>query len=198
MKYPIVLWDADGVTLKNSRLFSEQLEIDYGIKTETVLPFFKGVFRECSVGRADLKVELAKVIGEWGWPGTVGGLMDYWFSKGTLVDQEMIKFIETVRDSGSRCFMTTDQEKYRGEYLKNLLGNGQPFEKIFYSAEIGTLKKDPLYFDYIYRFINETLSDTPLDHSQRINFSLSMMMKKIFWPLKILVLPPIFFRVLKS
>jgi len=163
MKYKIILWDADGVTLKNSRLFSEQLEIDYGIKTEVVLPFFKGAFRECSIGKADLKIELAKVINDWGWQGTVEELMGYWFTKGTLIDEEMVKYIESVRDSGSRCFMATDQEKYRGEYLKNLLGNNKPFERIFYSAEIGTLKNDPLYFDYIYRTINENSENITKD-----------------------------------
>ncbi len=34
MQYKAIFWDADGVVLKSSLLFSEQLEIDYGMKTE--------------------------------------------------------------------------------------------------------------------------------------------------------------------
>lgn len=43
-----IFWDAEGVVLRSSRLFSEQLEIDYGIKTEILQPFFTGIFRQCT------------------------------------------------------------------------------------------------------------------------------------------------------
>lgn len=155
MYYQAMFWDADGVVLKSSRLFSEQLEIDYGIKSEMLQPFFLGVFRDCSVGKADLKVELAKVIADWGWKGTVEELMDYWFTKGTQIDQEVLEYVKTIRDSGVRCFMTTDQEKYRGEYVQNLLGNHKPFEKVFYSGQIGSVKKDPAYYEYVYSTLNQ-------------------------------------------
>ncbi len=156
MKYKVILWDADGVVLKFSRLFSEQLEIDYGIKNTTLQPFFTGVFRDCTVGRADLKDELRKVIVEWGWKGTVEELMDYWFTKGTQIDEEVIAYVQSIRALDVRCFMTTDQEKYRGVYLRNLLGDGKFFEAVFYSAEIGCVKKDSAYFEYVFEDLNKT------------------------------------------
>lgn len=164
MKYKVLLFDADGVVLKEARLFSEQLEIDYGIRTEILQPFFHGVFRECSVGRADLREELGRVVDEWGWQGTVEDLMRYWFEKGTCVDQEVLEYVWSLNRAGARCFMVTDQEKYRGEYLRKLLGGGQPFEQVFYSAEIGYRKKDPGYFEYVYRTINRP--DDPIAKDQ--------------------------------
>lgn len=77
MKYPVMLFDADGVMITSSRLFSEQLELDYGISVKKMQPFFTGVFKLCSVGQADLKQELDKVIGEWGWQGTVDELPEF-------------------------------------------------------------------------------------------------------------------------
>lgn len=70
--YKAIFFDADGVCIKSKYLFTEQLERDFGIKIEKMLPFFTGVFRQCSVGRADLKEELTKVVEDWGWTGTVG------------------------------------------------------------------------------------------------------------------------------
>lgn len=98
MKYKAIFFDADGVLIKSKYLFSEQLEKDYGISIDVMLPFFTGVFRQCSVGKADLKEELANVIGDWGWEGTVEELMDYWFTKGTEIDQEVVEYV--VKGSG--------------------------------------------------------------------------------------------------
>ena len=157
MKYKVILFDADGVTLKSAHLFSEQIQIDYGIKTETLQPFFNGIFKQCTIGKADLKEELVKVIGEWGWKGTVEELMEYWFTKGTHVDEDVDAYVRSLRDQGVRCFMTTDQEKYRGEYLNVLLGNGKVFEQVFYSAEIGHVKKEPEYFEHVYQVLSEIM-----------------------------------------
>lgn len=155
MKYKIILWDADGVVLKSSRRFSEQLETDYGIKRSTLQPFFTGVFRDCTLGRSDLKEALANVITHWGWKGTVEELMEYWFTKGTQMDEEVIAYVQSVRALDIHCFMASDQEKYRGEYLQNLLGDGKVFEKVFYSAEIGHVKKEVAFFECIYNTINK-------------------------------------------
>jgi len=156
MIYKAIFWDADGVVLKSSRLFSERLEIDYGIKTEILQPFFAGIFKQCSIGKADLKEELSKVISEWGWKGTVEELMEYWFTKGTEVDQTVLDYVQMIRDTGVRSFMTTDQERYRGAYLQNLLGNHKPFERVFYSGQIGAVKKDPAYYEHVHEVINHT------------------------------------------
>jgi FMN phosphatase YigB (HAD superfamily) len=155
MQYKVICWDADGVTLRSSRLFSEQLATDYGLEGEKMRPFFKGVFKQCSFGKADLKEELAKVNGEWGWKGTVEELLEYWFTKCTELDQEVLAYVRTVRDNNVRCFMTTDQEHYRGEYLQKLVGNHNPFERVFYAAQIGAGKKEPAFWDHVYTRMNE-------------------------------------------
>ena len=154
MKYQVLLFDADGVVLRSSRLFSEQLESEYGIKNEKLQPFFKGVFKDCALGRADLKEELAKVIADWGWQGTGEELLQYWFSKGTSVDTEIVEYIQSLCQIGVRCFMTTNQEKYRSEYLQNFLGHSKVFERVFYSAQIGATKKQPEYFQFVYKHLD--------------------------------------------
>ncbi len=150
MTYKAIFFDADGVLIKNKFLFTEQLKQDYSIEIEKMLPFFTGVYRQCSIGKADLREELVKVIAGWGWNGTVDELMEYWFTKGTQIDQEVLEYVKSIRDRGIRCYMATDQEKYRGEHLEKLLGNDQVFKRVFYSAQIGCSKKEPAFWDHVF------------------------------------------------
>lgn len=149
MKYQVVLFDADGVLIKSARQFSDRLQADYGIRPEKLQPFFTGVFRECSRGKADLKDELAKVVGEWGWQGGVDELLTFWFTEGTQIDESVADFVRELRARGVRTYMTTDQERYRGEYLRDLLGHGVLFDDVFFSAAIGVAKKEPGFFAYV-------------------------------------------------
>ncbi len=154
MRYQAIFFDADGVLIKNKFLFTDELKQDYGIEIEKTLPFFTGVYRQCSIGKADLKDELVKVIDDWGWKGTVEELVGYWFTKGTQIDVEALEYVRFIRDKGVRCYMATDQEEYRGEHLNKLLGDGQVFEHVFFSAQIGCSKKEPAFWDHVFEVIN--------------------------------------------
>ena len=48
-------------------------------------------------GHADLKVEMGKRLGTWGWTGTVEELMEYWFAGEAEVDTEMAEYIKELR-----------------------------------------------------------------------------------------------------
>ncbi|MFH1315010.1 MAG: HAD family hydrolase [Candidatus Uhrbacteria bacterium] len=159
MKYKAIFFDADGVLVKNKHLFSEQLQKDFGIKKEVMTPFFTVVFGQCSLGKADLKEELAKIIDDWGWKGAVEELLDYWFSVGTEIEHDIVEYIKTLRDQEIRCFMTTDQEKYRGEHLRDTLGGGKVFEDVFFSAEIGNPKKTESFWEEVFVRINTASHD---------------------------------------
>lgn len=153
MKYQVVLFDADGVLITSKFRFSDLLKSEYGIGFDVLQPFFSGPFKKCHKGEADLKEELVKVVDDWGWKGTVDELMEFWFTKGTEIDQEMLARVEKLKTDGVRCFMATDQEKYRGENLTRRLGDGHPFEKVFISSSIGVPKKDPEFWEYVSREI---------------------------------------------
>ena len=151
MQYDVILCDADGVIVKGGEfMFSAQLTRDYGIPIEKMLPFFKGAFTECSLGKADLKEELAKVIGDWGWTGTVDELVEFWLTKGTQLDAEVIDYINELKTAGAHCYIATDNEKYRAEVLVERLGGGKPFDEVFYSAKLGVKKHDPAFFQLVH------------------------------------------------
>ena len=55
----ILLLDGDGVVISPPYLFASYLERELGLTRDHTSPFFSGVFRDCLVGRADLKQVIA-------------------------------------------------------------------------------------------------------------------------------------------
>lgn len=149
MNYYAILFDADGVLIKNKHLFSEWLSQEYGIPIKKMLPFFNGVFKLCGLGKADLKEELAKVVSDWGWQGTVDELVDFWLTKGTEIDTEMQTFVQSLHEQGMPLYLVTHQEKYRGEHLRTLF-EGKIFDRVYYSAALGIAKGEKTFWEKVF------------------------------------------------
>jgi putative hydrolase of the HAD superfamily len=144
----VVLFDVDGV-LANGEPFSRCLERDYGITQQIVRPFFQGCFRECLVGNADLKEELAPLLPEWGWQGSVDDFLEYWFRSEHNINEPLMQEVQRLRQHGMRCYIATDQEKYRTAYLLEHMGFADAFDGIFSSAHIGYIKHDTRFFQSV-------------------------------------------------
>lgn len=170
MKYKAVLFDADGLIIHSPR-FSERLQKEYGITWETLKPFFQGPFQECKVGKADLENELAKTIKAWGWKDSVDALLTFWF-QGDIVDEEIKNTVSDLRQNGVRCYLATNQEEYREEYLENKLELNKIFDGFFVSARLGYLKK----------IRDSLMRPQKLSESKNMKFSSSITTKKILMP----------------
>ena len=77
-KFSTVLFDADGVMSDGTWL---SLEKDYGIPQETSTQFFDGGYKDCLVGKADMKEVLASYLQEWQWKGSVDDFCNYWLTR---------------------------------------------------------------------------------------------------------------------
>lgn len=155
MSYRAILFDADGMTIISPR-FSERIEREYGIPWEKMKPFFSGPFARCKLGQADLKEELANVIAEWGWQGSVDELVNYWFSCCEL-NPDIIHLVQELRAQGIRCSLATNQEACRATYLRQTIGLKTVFDELFVSAEIGYTKNDVRFFEAVYHQLSKTL-----------------------------------------
>src|SRR3989344_7638248 len=113
-----ILFDADGVVLKKyNKYFSVQFSEKYGAPIDEINEFFEGDFRACQLGKLDLKEELAKRLPNWNWPDGVDAFLEYWFTTDAIIDPEVMKEVEKIRDKGLKCYLASDQEKYRANYL---------------------------------------------------------------------------------
>ena len=141
----VLLFDADGVLI-TGEMFSRILAREHGISTEQTLPFFDGPFQECIIGNADLKETVSPYLEGWGWKTGVDSFLEYWFSCEHLIDQELIEYIQKCRKNGIKCYVATNQEKHRAEYMLNKLGFAKSFDKLYASSHLGHKKPDVNFF----------------------------------------------------
>jgi putative hydrolase of the HAD superfamily len=149
-----IIFDSDGV-ITTSKLFSEDLEKEHGIKAEKLIPFFKSIFQKCLTDEADLKEELKNYIEDWGWKGTIDELTDFWFNSGHEIDDQVMTKIKELQDKGIKCYVATNQEKYRTEYMRKEMGFADIFEEVWSSADVGLMKPNEDFFENIFEKINK-------------------------------------------
>lgn len=119
-----ILFDVDWVLIKSAGKFSEYFEKDQWLEPWAMQGFFRWVFRECSIWKSDLKQEISRFFDEWNYKWTSKEILDLWFSKDWVVDFEIVDLIKYLRNSWYKCYIATNQEKYRADYLlKNLWFN---------------------------------------------------------------------------
>ena len=152
----IILFDCDGPIVKRDKYFSQRL-MDLGIKLDNakIADFFNNEFLLCETGKADLKEELAKRIKTWGWEKSLDELLDFWFSGEAKIDLQMIESIKQLRQKGIECFLVTDQEKYRAEYLWKILGLEKVLDGIYPSYKVGFLKRNVEFWEHVYKNFNQ-------------------------------------------
>ncbi len=79
---------------------------------------------------------------------TADELLDMWFKQEDVRNTELIKVIGELKKAGYKCYMATDQERYRGEYMRKVMFPGL-FEDYFISSEIGYKKTDHEFFGHV-------------------------------------------------
>ena len=144
----VIIFDADGVTIE-TEMFSVQYQCDFGVPAEEMLPFFRGVFGKCKTGEADLKEELQPWLRKWKWEKSVDEFLEYWFKTEDHINEKIVGEVKKLRARGIKCFLATNQEKYRTNYMRKQMGFNKIFDNIFSSAEVGFKKPDKEFFQAI-------------------------------------------------
>ncbi len=145
-----VIFDTDGMVIRREMYFSQRFSQEFGVPMEKILPFFENEFQSCLIGKADLKQELAKYLNQWGWKKLVDDLLSYWFANESDINKKILGSIKSLRDRGIHCYLGTNNEKYRVQYLFDNLSLKNFFDGVFSSAELGFLKSQPEFWQAVY------------------------------------------------
>lgn len=142
-----ILIDLDGIVVSGKKKkFSERMATEYGVDIEKIIDFIRNEYSLCKIGKADLRKVLEQHLEEWNWPGTAEDLMKYWFHGETEINKLVVSTITQLRKRGIKCYIASDNEKYRADYLMNALGLNPLFDGTFFSFELGYRKPDPEFF----------------------------------------------------
>lgn len=143
-----ILFDADGVLTLPEDVFSVVYARSHGLDTEPFENFFKNEWQPIVTGTKDLKDSIAANPKLWQWNGSTDELLEYWFKTEDVRNEELLEAISKIASKGIPCYLTTDQEKYRAEYMKNVMFK-DIFNGYFVSAELGVTKTDPKFFELV-------------------------------------------------
>lgn len=149
-----ILFDADGVLTLPEEMFSIMYSKSHGLDPMPFENFFKTEWQDFVMGNRDLKEHIRNNPSLWQWDGTPEELLELWFKSEDIRNNEMIDLVERVRNSGTPCYLATEQEKYRGEYMKNVMFKDL-FDGYFVTAELGLKKSDLRFFDKIIEILNK-------------------------------------------
>ena len=143
-----ILFDADGVLL-NGEKFGKVLAKEKNISEETTRDFFTGPFQEAIVGKKDLRDILPPFLTKWKWHGSVDTFMQYWFEAEQKIDEALIAYIQKLRTRNIQCYIATNQEKNRIEYMLKNMGFADAFDGVFASSHIGHKKPTLQFYEMV-------------------------------------------------
>lgn len=153
-----ILFDADGVLTLPEELFSILYSRSHGLDPKSFEEFFKNDWKPFVLGKADLKQHIKDNSQLWQWDGTPEELLNYWFKSEDVKNMELIELISTIRENGTHCYLATEQEKYRGDFMKNVMFKDL-FDGYFVTAELGVSKTEPEFFEAILETLKKEHKD---------------------------------------
>jgi len=151
----VFLFDADGVLTLPEELFAVMYARSRGLDPEPIQQFFKNEWNQIVTGKQDLKESIESNPEIWQWSGTTDELLEYWFKTEDVQNNDLLEIIRTLREDGAHCYLATDQEKYRGDYMKNVMFKDL-FDEFFISSDIGLKKSNPQFFTKVLETLRET------------------------------------------
>jgi putative hydrolase of the HAD superfamily len=144
-KRDLYLFDVDGVLIRVHEPFSARYEKEIG-SPGLMTTFFRGVFQECLVGRADLREEVSRRLRDWKWDGDVEAFLEYWFSAEATINDETLDIIKGLRSRNKICYLVTNQEMYRTKYLTEKLDLDALADGFFSSSMLGVKKPNREFY----------------------------------------------------
>ncbi len=145
----ILLLDADGVAIvPREKYFSDRYSEEFGVSKDVIIPFFKNEFNDCLIGKSEVSEVFAEqnILEKWGWKGTLPELFQYWWAGENKRFEEVLSFVQELRAQGVKCYLTTDQEKNRAEYIMQGMGLAKDLDGAFFSYQFGVRKTDAEYW----------------------------------------------------
>ena len=123
--------------------------------------FIPEVFRRevtTLTGKVDLRDVVAEVLQRRGRNCSADDVLAIWHR--IELDELMLGMVDRVRATGVLTALATNQQSYRGNYMRANLPYDQHFDHQFHSFELGVAKPDPAFFTCILETLGVPAAET--------------------------------------
>jgi putative hydrolase of the HAD superfamily len=107
------------------------------------MQFFRGPFRDCVLGQADLRDAVVPFLEDWNWPGSVDDFLAAMLE--AEPNDDAVDLASKLRENGKRCYVASTQEAHRAAFLEQTFGS--TFDALFFSCRVGRTKGDPRFYE---------------------------------------------------
>lgn len=158
----LALFDADGVLQRaGSRCLEFVADLANGRSVrETPIQEIFEAETPALTGQVDLAAALTVVLQRWGVPHELDAALQAWCE--IDVDPDALALVDQVRESGVRCFVASNQSRYRSRFMSQHLGYADRFDGELYSHQLGVAKPDPAFFEHALQRVNGSPATTIL------------------------------------
>ena len=152
-----ILFDVDGVLTHGyynhfnhgepwDKTIEEDLKLDKDLFKNDFI--FKDYVTKIIPGKLCFKEGLEAFIDRNALTISAQDIIDYWLFKDSVLYEPLFDCIKQLKKIDDlHLFLATNQEHYRAKYLMNELGFKDHFKDIFYAANLGVAKPDPVFLE---------------------------------------------------
>ena len=180
--------DVDGVLIdgrpEDGRNWQTFLEHDLGIAPQLLQQqFFEPYWEDIVLGRAALMDHLVPVLQRIAPQVPADQFLSYWFEQDSRLMHSLLEELLSIRSTGIRVYLATNQEHLRAAYIMENLGLSKYFDGIFYSAQLGVRKPDPAFFTKVRSYVGLNADELLLidDSQQNIDAAVKDGWNVIYW-----------------
>jgi putative hydrolase of the HAD superfamily len=149
-----IVFDADGVLVKPPSWFVTRAHELYGVPKAEFMAFIHGEFKRCTTGELDLEVALIPLLERWQVPVSITEFIQAWLEHENVLDLGMLEEIRDLRALDLPCFVGTNQERNRANFMRLEMGLQAATNGVFASCDLGARKPDRAFFGRLAERLN--------------------------------------------
>ena len=141
-----MVFDADGVIVRPKSWFVTPASERYGVPPEEFMAFIHGEFQRCIAGELELAKVLPPLLEAWHVTVSADAFIKAWLEHEHAIDTVLLGRIQRIRAAGLKCYLGTNQETNRAQYMKVDMGLEAALDGAFISSELEAKKPQPEFY----------------------------------------------------
>jgi putative hydrolase of the HAD superfamily len=154
-----IVFDADGVIVRPKTFFVTKMLELYGVPKAEFMAFIHGQFKRCTTGELELLDVLPEYLARWNVSVEPRVFVQQWVEHEHHIDIALLEQIQTFRVKGTLCYLGTNQERNRANYMKLEMGFNTSLDGVFASSDLGFRKPDPEFYKSLQNKIRLSASE---------------------------------------